>query len=49
MCGVLMDGGLRLDLNLLDYVILACYFLTVLGIGVLARRSINSRDRKSVV
>ncbi len=42
MCGVLMDGGLRLDLNLLDYVILACYFLTVLGIGVLARRSINS-------
>src|SRR6476659_9662499 len=42
MCGVLMDSGLRLDLNLLDYVILACYFLTVLGIGVLARRSINS-------
>jgi SSS family solute:Na+ symporter len=37
-----MNGGLRLDLNLLDYVILGCYFLTVLGIGVLARRSISS-------
>ncbi len=36
-----MDG-LRLDLNALDYVILGCYFLTVLGIGVLARRSISS-------
>ena len=36
-----MDG-LRLDLNGLDYVILGCYFLTVLGIGVLARRSIKS-------
>ena len=33
---------LRLDLNLLDYVILGCYFVTVLGIGILARRSINS-------
>ena len=36
-----MDG-LRLDLNALDYAILGCYFLTVLGIGVLARRSISS-------
>ena len=36
-----MDG-LRLDLNALDYVILGCYFLTVLGIGILARRSISS-------
>jgi SSS family solute:Na+ symporter len=35
-------NGLRLDLNALDYVILGCYFLTVLGIGVLARRSISS-------
>ena len=33
---------MRLDLNWLDYVILGCYFLTVLGIGVLARRSISS-------
>jgi solute:Na+ symporter, SSS family len=32
----------RLDLNWLDYVILGCYFLTVLGIGWLARRSISS-------
>jgi solute:Na+ symporter, SSS family len=32
----------RLDLNWLDYVILSCYFLTVLGIGFLARRSISS-------
>ncbi|HEX4700331.1 MAG TPA: sodium:solute symporter family protein [Actinomycetes bacterium] len=35
-------NSLRLDLNALDYVILGCYFLTVLGIGVLARRSISS-------
>ena len=35
-------NGLRLDLNALDYVILGCYFLTVLGIGVLARRSVSS-------
>ena len=33
---------MRLDLNWLDYVILGCYFLTVLGIGFLARRSISS-------
>ncbi len=33
---------LRLDLNALDYVILGCYFVTVLGIGILARRSISS-------
>ena len=33
---------MRLDLNWLDYVILGCYFLTVLGIGWLARRSISS-------
>jgi SSS family solute:Na+ symporter len=32
----------RLDLNWLDYAILGCYFLTVLGIGWLARRSISS-------
>jgi SSS family solute:Na+ symporter len=32
----------RLDLNWLDYTILGCYFLTVLGIGWLARRSISS-------
>jgi SSS family solute:Na+ symporter len=35
-------NGLRLDLNALDYVILGCYFVTVLGIGVLARRSVSS-------
>jgi len=35
-------GILRLNLNWLDYVILGCYFLTVLGIGVLARRSIST-------
>jgi SSS family solute:Na+ symporter len=35
-------NGLRLDLNALDYVILGCYFLTVLGIGLLARRSVSS-------
>ena len=33
---------LRLDLNALDYTILGAYFVTVLGIGYLARRSIKS-------
>jgi len=33
---------LRLDLNALDYTILGAYFVTVLGIGFLARRSIRS-------
>jgi solute:Na+ symporter, SSS family len=33
---------LRLDLNALDYTILVAYFVTVLGIGYLARRSIKS-------
>jgi solute:Na+ symporter, SSS family len=33
---------LRLDLNALDYTILGAYFVTVLGIGFLARRSIKS-------
>ena len=33
---------LRLDLNALDYTILGAYFVTVLGIGYLARRSIRS-------
>jgi SSS family solute:Na+ symporter len=37
-----VSGGLRLDLNALDYVILGLYFLTVLGIGVLARRAVSS-------
>lgn len=33
---------LRLDVNLLDYLILAVYFLTVLGIGFVARRTIKT-------
>ncbi len=42
---VLADSTLRLHLNVVDDVILALYFLTVLGIGFLARRSIaNSAD-----
>ncbi|MFB9239258.1 sodium:solute symporter family protein [Plantactinospora siamensis] len=38
-----MDGGgLRLDMNVLDYVLLALYFVTVLGVGFAARRAIRS-------
>jgi SSS family solute:Na+ symporter len=37
-----VDGGLRLDLNWLDYVILALYFGTVLGVGFAARRAIRT-------
>jgi SSS family solute:Na+ symporter len=33
---------LRLHLNVVDYAILAVYFVTVLGIGFLARRSVKS-------
>ena len=37
--------GLRLDVNLVDYLILAIYFVTVLGVGFAARRAIrNSAD-----
>ncbi|GAA1039540.1 sodium:solute symporter family protein [Virgisporangium ochraceum] len=36
-----MDG-LRLDLNLVDYLLLALYFATVLGVGFAARRSIRT-------
>lgn len=40
-----MDGGLRLNMNALDYAILALYFVTVLGVGFMARRAIrNSTD-----
>ncbi len=35
-------GALRLDMNWLDYLILATYFAVVIGIGVAARRSIKS-------
>jgi SSS family solute:Na+ symporter len=37
-----VDGGLRLDMNSLDYVILVLYFVTVLGVGIAARRAIRS-------
>ena len=41
----LAASGLRLDLNALDYALLALYFVTVLGIGFAARRAIsNSAD-----
>lgn len=36
------DGELRLDVTLLDYLILAIYFATVLGIGFAARLTIRS-------
>ncbi|MEV4659867.1 sodium:solute symporter family protein [Micromonospora sp. NPDC049301] len=35
-------GGLRLDMNGLDYLILALYFVTVLGVGFAARRAIRT-------
>jgi solute:Na+ symporter, SSS family len=42
---VLAAGGLRLDLDVFDYLIVALYFITVLGIGFAARRAIsNSAD-----
>jgi solute:Na+ symporter, SSS family len=37
-----VDGGLRLNMNAPDYVILALYFVTVLGVGVIARRAIRT-------
>ena len=37
-----MDGGLRLDMDWLDYSILIVYFAVVLGIGFSARRSIKT-------
>ncbi|MFG2048033.1 sodium:solute symporter family protein [Micromonospora sp. NPDC048935] len=38
-----MDGdGLRLSMNGLDYLILALYFVTVLGVGIAARRAIRT-------
>ena len=39
---VLAAGGLRLDLDLFDYLILALYFITVLGIGFAARAAIKT-------
>ncbi|SBT46569.1 sodium:solute symporter family protein [Micromonospora auratinigra] len=37
-----MGGGLRLNMNAVDYVILALYFVTVLGVGFAARRAIRT-------
>jgi solute:Na+ symporter, SSS family len=37
-----VDGGLRLNMDALDYVILALYFITVLGVGIAARRAIRT-------
>jgi solute:Na+ symporter, SSS family len=38
-------SGLRLDVDFVDYLILAIYFITVLGVGFMARRAIkNSSD-----
>ena len=39
---VLAASGLRLDLDLFDYLILALYFITVLGIGFAARAAIKT-------
>jgi SSS family solute:Na+ symporter len=38
----LAQGGLRLNLDAIDYVILGLYFATVLGIGFAARRAIST-------
>ena len=39
---VLAQTDLRLDANALDYVLVAFYFVLVLGIGLVARRSIST-------
>ncbi|WP_214403097.1 sodium:solute symporter family protein [Pseudonocardia lacus] len=39
---VLAQTDLRLDVSTLDYVLVAFYFVLVLGIGLIARRSISS-------
>ena len=39
---VLAAEGLRLDLDVFDYLILALYFVTVLGVGFAARRAIST-------
>ncbi|XTZ18078.1 sodium:solute symporter family protein [Micromonospora echinospora] len=36
------DGGLRLNMDVLDYSILVLYFVTVLGVGFAARRAIST-------
>jgi SSS family solute:Na+ symporter len=36
------DSGLRLGTNWVDYLLIAIYFVFVLGIGVMARRSVSS-------
>ena len=36
------DAQMRLDANWVDYLLIAVYFLFVIGIGVLARRSVSS-------
>ncbi|MEU4218861.1 sodium:solute symporter family protein [Actinoplanes sp. NPDC026623] len=38
----LAADGLRLDLDVFDYLILAIYFVTVLGVGLAARRAIST-------
>ena len=38
----LADGSLRLNAGPIDYVLVAVYFVLVLGIGLLARRSVSS-------
>ena len=39
---VLAASGLRLDLDIFDYLILILYFVTVLGVGFAARRAIKT-------
>src|SRR6187200_375364 len=36
------DAQLRLDANWVDYLLIALYFCFVLGIGILAKRSVSS-------
>ncbi|MEP6816323.1 MAG: Na+/galactose cotransporter, partial [Marmoricola sp.] len=35
-------GGLRLNANWVDYLLIATYFVFVLGIGIMARRAVSS-------
>lgn len=39
---VLADANLRLDANAVDYILLALYFVLVLGIGYMARKHVST-------
>ena len=42
-----MDDTLRLDASFVDYVLVAIYFVFVLGIGFVARRQVSTASTSS--